>query len=144
MQETVSQVELATLLDVTPKTIRAWQRQGCPVEAKGRRGVPSRYSVAAVVRWREDQVRLAAAGDLSAMDADEARRRKLAADAALAELELCRQRDEVVELEHVEKVVGAALATTRARLLQVGAKVAPQADLITDAASLKEMIDDAI
>lgn len=144
MQVQVTQIELAELLGVTPKTIRAWERQGCPIEEKGKRGRPSRYSVAEVVRWREEQVRLAAAGDLSAMDMEEARRRKLAAEAAAAELALARERDEVVAIEIVAKEVGAALAACRSRLLQVGAKVAPQCELTPDAASVKELIDDAI
>jgi len=144
VQVTLKQVELAELLGVTPKTIRAWERQGCPFEEKGKRGRPSRYNVADVVAWREEQVRLAAAGDLDAMDMEEARRRKLAAEAAAAELALARERDEVVEIELVSKEVGAALAACRSRLLQVGAKVAPECELTPDAASVKEMIDDAI
>jgi phage terminase Nu1 subunit (DNA packaging protein) len=125
MDKFATQAELAALLDVTPKTLKSWERQGMPVEAKGTRGRASRYSVAAVVRWREDQVRLAA-------------------EAAQAELALARERDEVVELEIVAKEVGAALAAVRSRLLQVGVKVAPQCELTPDAASVKELIDDAI
>jgi len=140
----VSQLQLAELLGVTPKTIRAWERQGCPVEEKARRGKPSKYSIAAVFRWREEQARLAASGDLDAMDMEAARRRKLAAEAAAAELALARERDEVVEIELVSKEVGAALAACRSRLLQVGAKVAPQCELTPDAAAVKELIDDAI
>jgi phage terminase Nu1 subunit (DNA packaging protein) len=140
----VSQLQLAELLGVTPKTIRAWERQGCPVERKARRGLPSQYSVAAVFRWREEQARLAASGNLDAMDMEEAKRRKLAAEAAAAELSLARERDEVVEIDLVSKEVGTALAACRSRLLQVGAKVAPQCELTPDAASVKELIDDAI
>lgn len=144
LKNCVSQLQLAELLGVTPKTIRAWERQGCPVERKSKRGLPSQYKVADVFRWREEQARLAASGDLDAMDMEEARRRKLAAEAAAAELALARERDEVVEIELVSKEVGAALAACRSRLLQVGAKVAPQCELTPDAASVKEMVDDAI
>lgn len=141
----VSQVELASLLGLSTAAIRAWERQGCPVESKAKRkGDPTLYSVAAVVRWREQQAALAASGDLAAMDMEEARRRKLAAEAALVEIDLARRRGEVVEVAVIAAEVGSALSACRARLLGVGASVAPRLELAPDTASRKEMIDDAI
>ena len=145
MSGTVNQLELAGLLDVTAKTIRAWERQGCPVEVKSsKRGVPSQYRVSDVVRWREEQARLAASGDLDAMDMEEARRRKLAAEAATAELALARAKGEVVDLVLVTREVYGALANCRARIMTVGAKVAPRLEFAEDIAARKEIVDDAI
>ena len=48
------------------------------------------------------------------------------------------------QLGDIAKTVGAALATTRARLLQIGAKVAPMADVRPDAANVRAVIDDAL
>lgn len=140
----VNQTELARLFDVTPKSIRAWSSQGCPVEREGKRGQPTLYRPADVIRWREERAALAAAGDIAMMDMEEARRRKLAAEAATAELALARAKDEVVEVELVSKVVGNGLAAVRARLLQIGAKIAPQAEIAPDATAIKELVDDAI
>lgn len=141
---TVSQAELSSIFGVTPQTIRAWERKGCPVESKGKRGVASRYVPADVIRWREEQAKLAASGDLDAMDFEEARRRKLAAEAATAELALAKAKGEVVALDLVGREVGAALAACRARLMSIGASVAPKVGLAPDTAAIKEMVDDAI
>ena len=134
---------IARLLKISERRVQQLSKDG--VIPRAERG---RYELAPAVQGYVSflQDRIAGNPDPSeeAADFQASRARKMAAEAALAEIELCKARDEVVELAHVEKVVGGALATTRARLLQVGAKVAPQADLITDAASLKEMIDDAI
>lgn len=141
----VNQTEIARLLDVTPKTIRAWEVQGCPVEAPStRRGAPALYSVAAVVQWREEVAARAASGALAAMDMEEARRRKLAAEAALVELDLAKRRDEVVEMPITAEEVGAGLSAVRARLMAIGATVAPKLILAADTASRKEIIDDEV
>ncbi|SMC42862.1 Phage DNA packaging protein Nu1 [Fulvimarina manganoxydans] len=145
MPSTVSQIALAELLDVTPKTVRAWERQGCPVEVKSRkRGQPSEYLVADVVRWREQQAALAASGDLSAMDMDEAKRRKLAAEAAMAEIVLDKERGEIAEIATIMGVVGKGLESCRARLLGISSKIAPILAMETDATTAKEIVDDAI
>lgn len=141
----VSQIELSRLLDVRPATIRAWVSQGCPVQEKARKaGQASKYSVAEVVRWREAQAAMAASGDLDAMDVEEARRRKLAAEAAIVEIDLAKRRGEVVEISLVAKEIGAGLSACRSRLLSVGAATAPKIELAPDAASIKEIVDDAI
>lgn len=141
----VSQVELGSLLEKSTAAIRAWERQGCPVAQKARRkGEATLYSVAAVVEWREKQAALSASGDLAAMDMEEAKRRKLAAEAALVEIDLARKRGEVIEVAVVAAEIGGALSACRARLLGVGSSVAPRLELAPDTAARKEMIDDAI
>lgn len=141
----VSQIELSRLLDFSTAAIRAWEAQGCPVEQRAKRkGEANLYSVASVVRWREQQAALSASGNLAAMDMEEAKRRKLAAEAALVEIDLARKRAEVVDVSVIAAVVGGALSACRARLLGIGASVAPRLQLASDTASRKEMIDDAI
>lgn len=140
----VSQAELSRIFSVAPQTILAWERRGCPVEAQGKRGKAKSYRTSDVIQWREEQAKLAASGDLDAMNVDEARRRKLAAEAATAELALARMKDEVVDVAMVAQVIGAGLAACRARLLQIGAKVAPLAEIAPNATAIKEIVDDAI
>jgi phage terminase Nu1 subunit (DNA packaging protein) len=145
MAEPVNQLGLADMLGVDPKTIRAWERQGCPIERKSRRrGDPTLYSVAAVSRWREAQAALAASGDLAAMDMEEARRRKLAAEAAIAELELEQKRGRVVEVEEAAQEFEHLLSSLRGRLLPIGSTVAPRLVLAQDAAAMLEIVDDAV
>lgn len=120
----VNQVELASTFGVSTVTIRAWERQGLPVEAKGGGGKPSTYNTAAVARWREEQAALAASGDTAAMDMEEAKRRKMAAEAALAELELSVRRGEYVLIEQVGAVVADEYATIRANFSSMPGDVA--------------------
>lgn len=140
----VSQMQLAGIFGVKTDTIRAWERMGCPVEHRGGRGLASAYRPADVIRWREEQATLAAAGDVSKLDLNEARRRKTVAEAALAEIDLARARGEIAEVSIMTRELGNALAATLARLMAVGAKLAPTLEFATDAASRKNMIDDAI
>lgn len=140
----VSQIQLAGIFGVKTDTIRAWERAGCPVERQGGKGLPSQYKPADVIRWREEQAALAASGDLSKLDMNEARRRKIAADAASAEIDLARKRGDLVEVAIIARSVGDALTAVVARLQAIGARLAPMLELATDAATRKEMIDSAI
>ena len=144
MPAIMNQGDLALTLDITTNTIRDWTRKGMPVKEPGKRGQAAQYNVAEVIRWRESQIRAAALGDTAAMDHDESKRRKLAAEAALSEIELSKARDEVVDIDLVVKEFSTSLSMIRARLLQVGAKVAPHVELAPDASSVKEIIDDAL
>lgn len=120
----LSQTDLARFFGVTPTTIRAWERRSCPVVRTGRKGVQAIYNTAAVIRWREEQAVLAASGDTAGMDMEEARRRKTAAEAALAELELSVKRGEYVEIEQVGRVVEDEYATIRANFTSLAGDIA--------------------
>lgn len=71
---------------------------------------------------------------------DEAKARKMAADAELAELELERERGEVVRIEEVAKAIGEEYAATRAKLLAIPSKLAPRVALETDEGACRELI----
>lgn len=145
MADPVNQLELGKWLDVDPKTIRTWERQGCPVERKSqKRGEPTLYSVAAVSRWREARAALAASGDLAAMDMEEARRRKLAAEAALAELVLDQKRGEVAEVALMDRSVRKMLAVLRTRLMSIGSSVAPDLELAETGVERQSIVDAAV
>lgn len=120
----VNQADLASILGVSPVTVRAWERKGCPVIERGARGRQASYNTAAVVQWREEQAALAASGDTSAMDMEEARRRKLAAEAALAEMELATKRGEYVLVDEVGAVVESEYSTIRANFMSMPGDVA--------------------
>lgn len=120
----VNQAELSAIWGKTPQTIRTWERRGCPVEKKGGSGSPSLYNTADVAAWREDQAALAASGDVSKVDMEEARRRKVAAEAALAELDLSIRQGEVVYVADVATAVGGEYAEVRAKLLTLPSDMA--------------------
>lgn len=120
----VNQGELASIFGVQALTIRAWERKGCPVEKRGGAGKPSLYNTAAVARWREEQAAAAAAGDLSAMDIEEAKRRKLAAEATIAEMDLAVKRGELIPIDVIGAQVEDEYASVRANFMAMAGEIA--------------------
>src|SRR3954453_4794819 len=106
----VNQVELADIFGVSTVTIRTWERRGLPVVTKGRKGAAGVYNTAEVAKWREQQAAGAAAGDDNSVDEAEGKRRKIVAEARLAELELAREEGALVEIDAVAAEVGSVLA----------------------------------
>ena len=137
----LSKADLARMLGVSLPTIGQWVGKGCPFVSKGSPGKPWVFNSADVLSWREDQVVMQAMGDTSSLDIEEARRRKLAAEAALVELDLAKRRGEVIEIEEVAGVVGDDYANVRAKLLALPSKLAPQLIGIEDPAECKALIE---
>ncbi|WP_162409339.1 terminase small subunit [Acuticoccus sediminis] len=136
---TVSQIELAALFGVAANTVRVWERKGCPAERSGVRGQASKYNTAAVIRWREEQAALAASGDLAAMDVEEARRRKIVAEAASAEIELDMKRRDLVPIELVGAAVEEEYSAVRANILALPGEVAADLEHRT-ASEIEELL----
>jgi len=127
----VSQIDLAAILGVSTQTVRSWERQGMPVLSKTSRGHAAQYNTAEVIRWRGEQLTLAAGGDADAMDWEEARRRKTAAEAALAEMDVAQRRGELVEVASVGQLVTEEYATVRANILAMPGELAPDLEHLT-------------
>jgi len=144
----MSRSQLATLLDVNVNTIATWVTRGCPYVQKGHKGKPWLFNVATVVQWKEQQARDSVIGNNDAVDLDEARRRKVSAEAAIAELNLQQLRGELIEVEAVAQAVADEYSNVRQRLLAMPTKLAPQVipvDSIPEAEALiQEFIHEAI
>jgi phage terminase Nu1 subunit (DNA packaging protein) len=130
----------STLLRKAPNTLKAWFRQGCPVAQRGRQNKPWRINIGDVLEWREQQAVQAAVGDTSTLDIDEARRRKTAAEAALAELELGRRKSELLEVEAVEKAWTGLLLAFRSRMLSLPVKAAPLVQVCQTLPEIQEQL----
>lgn len=144
MGKQVNRTELAELHDVSLPTVSAWVRKGCPVIERGGKGKQWIFDSAAVATWREDQAVLSAVGDTDKLDIDEARRRKTAAEAALAELELSKQKGEVAEIELISKVIGEEYAKCRAKLLSIPTRLSPLLMTIDGEGDAGQILEDAI
>lgn len=138
----VNQRQIAEIFGVTRETIRKWIDQGMPTR-NGTGGLRL-YLPSEVIRWREDRVTQSALDSVAITDIEEAKRRKLAAEAAMAEIELSKARGEVVEIGLVGAEVGSALATCRARLLGIGASVVPRLQIAADGVEMKAIVDEAV
>lgn len=125
LQFTRSQV--AECFGVSLTTVDAWVRRGCPREAGGQKGVGAVFNSAAVARWLRDvaaeEARRESTDDeqLSAMD--EAKLKKLQAEAVVAEVAAAKALEQVVELDIVEKALANAFAEVQVRLRNLPGRV---------------------
>lgn len=123
----VSQTELAAILGVQPNTLKAWERKGMPtVRYSERTGQAAQYNTADVIRWREKERAAQALGDNREMEVEEAKRRKLAAEASSAEIDLEVKRGALVPVDEVAAIVEAEYSTVRANLMAMGGEIAPE------------------
>jgi hypothetical protein len=87
-------------------------------------------------------------GDAGAIDLEEAKRRKMAAEAALAETELAQVQGRLVEADEIERAWGELVANCRAKLLSIPSKVSPEVfaaeSLVEVKATLKSAILEAL
>lgn len=137
----VSQAELAAIFGVSAVTIRTWEAKGCPVLERGGKGRPSSYNTADVIAWRELQAALGASGDNSAVDYAEARRRKVVAEAVIAEAEADLRSGEVVMIADVVTAIVAEYGLVRNKLLSIGARIAPRLAAARSASEVKSLVD---
>ncbi len=137
----VTKSQLAETFGVAFTTVTHWVRRGCPFEQRGHKGHSWEFNTANVARWREEQAALAAAGDTTKMDFDEAKRRKTAAEAALSELELSKARGDVVEIDDVEGVWTEIVTAFRAKTLAIAPKAAPALVHETDPRVIERLLE---
>lgn len=142
----VNRSELAELFGVALTTIDDWLRQGCPwLHRPARRGDGSwEIDVAAVLNWHKERERENAVGEIAKIDENEARRRKLAAEAALSEHELALKQGAAVLIDDVSKIWAAQVSACRSRLLGIGHKLAPLVAVESDALECQSLIDSSI
>lgn len=108
----------------------------------GRRG--SKYETADVIHWMNKKNVDNFLGDAGAIDIEEAKRRKIAAEAALAETELERVRGTLVEVEAIEKAWSELVSNCRAKLLSIPAKASPEVYGAESLADVKLVLKNAI
>lgn len=141
----VNRSELAEVLGVSLVTVDNWTAAGCPFRRKPvRKGVGQwEFEVGAVVEWRLERERKSALGELANVTEIEARRRKLAAEAAMAEHELAVAQGKAASIADAERTWGRMIAAARAKFLSMGAKLGPQVAIESDLETCKALIDAA-
>jgi phage terminase Nu1 subunit (DNA packaging protein) len=137
--------ELSSMFGVAPETVRTWVGKGCPVLRKsdGRKGGAGwKFSTADVIEWRLSQVKRERSSEY--VDFDEARRRKMAAEAEQAELETAQMRGELVPVDAVAKIMSDQIAACRARLFAIPAGMATILVSATDATEVQSLLEGSI
>ena len=138
----VSRADLAEILRVSAPTVDAWIRRGLPVAKKGGRGRAYEFDLADVIAWRVEQAETNASAATEVVDFEEARARKTAAEAEIAEADARQRRGELVEIDTVAEILETRLSTVRLRLLAVPAKVAPRVAPIRATAKIRRILED--
>lgn len=113
-----SQTEIAEILGLTTRQIRNLEGEGMPHRAEGNRKL---YPLPGAVQWYY-QREIARA---MPTDFEEAKARKMAAEAALAELELAQAEGRIVTVDDMEKMLSSPLYRLRAKMLSLPSKWAP-------------------
>ena len=135
----VNRQELSEAMGISLPTVDRWVRDGCPVKQRGAKGVPWEFDLAAVVAWWGDNQRKAAAGQ-APTDMEDAKRRKVAAEAEMAELELAKARGEVAPVEEFRRAQEARNAIIRQNVMNVAQRACLQLLGERDEAKFKERL----
>jgi phage terminase Nu1 subunit (DNA packaging protein) len=140
----VNRAGLADALGISVQTVDAHVRRGMPAAFRGSRGKQWSFEVAACVGWLLEQKGKEGLGDTTGLDLDEARRRKMAAEAALAEYDLAEKRGDVIQIDLSAKMVTEVFTSVRTRFLAIPSKLAPIMAAITTPEEARDILDGAI
>lgn len=140
VSKAVSASELAQILGVSLSTITAWVRRGCPFLERGAVGKQWQFDSADVVKWLREQDVERALGKNASVTMEEARTRDKLATAQLKEIELARQRGQVVNVDDVKEIVCEDYAVVRSRILAIPGRLAQTCAIEADAEAVQRLI----
>jgi hypothetical protein len=126
----VKRDELAEELDLHSETVGRYDRMGAPYERRGRCNY---YNVAEYRGWMQANIN-------DSPDLEKARLRKENALAAKYELQVQRERGELIPVTDVKQWVGQHVTTAKNKLIGLGASVTPLLEG-RDAAERQTLID---
>lgn len=135
----VGAAEMAGLLGITPRRLQQLaQIEGFPKTERGQ------YIPPDVIGWYVAYKEAAAKREAQPADLDEARLRKMAAEAALAEYELAEMEGKMVAVEDIDRILAPPLTALRAKLLNLPGKLAPQLLACRSLAEIRTLLDTSI
>jgi phage terminase Nu1 subunit (DNA packaging protein) len=142
----VSLSALASILGIHRNTLYSFIERGCPYVKKAdrKRGIDWKFDSAEVVQWRLDQAIQDVSADTDTATEDELKRRKLAAETVLAELQTAKARGEVGSLDEFQRQVENASIEIRTRLTQMASRVAPMIIGLKNVAEVKRILRDEV
>jgi phage terminase Nu1 subunit (DNA packaging protein) len=143
----VNRTELSLIFGKNVSTIDQWIRQGMPYIEKGSKGTGWIFDTSKAISWREDKLKDEVFSP-ERIELDEAKRRKIAAEAAILEIELQSKRRAVLSREEVEQSLTHTFITLKQRLRTIPERLAPQILNENDEQGVRELllneIDDAL
>ena len=121
----VNRQQLADILGVTLPTVDARVAKGLPYKTKGKEGKSYEFETKDVIAWMLEQAKEKSSQSESHDSYNEARRRKMNAEADLTELELAQKAGLVVLVEDSIEAIADAVTTLRTQCLNLPRRVAP-------------------
>ena len=134
----VNRTELSSLLGCSLPTINAKVTKGMPYIQKGGRGKEWSFETGDVIEWEKRQAVSNVMGDLSQVDEEELKLRKLAAETAIVEIEVAKQKCEVAPVSDFEKATRDLCIELSSLMMLVPQRAAP------DNPELKRLIETEI
>jgi hypothetical protein len=131
----VSAEVLAKFFDCTPRRVWQFATEGMPKNERGE------YPLIACVVWF---IRKLKGKRSNIVNIDEARQRKINAEASLAELALAKEENSTISISDHGEVIGGLGDVIRGRLLVLPSKLAPALALETKQGLCKQIIEDEI
>lgn len=138
MTATYGLKKIASILDLSERRVQ--QLCAKDILPKTERG---RYELEPVVKAYIHYLRDRSLGE-GVVSLEDARKRKLNAEAELAEIQLAQARADVVSVEEVQSQWDSVLSSVRTRILAVPTKLAPRVSVETELATVKDIIEDGI
>lgn len=122
----VNRHNCAEIFGVRDGTISKWVDAGMPaVSRPSTRGQEWSFNTADVSKWLQDRAARNVAGDPSQVDAVELKRRKLKADAEMAEMEADRRGGSLIPVEWAVEIFGGQLDGIAGHLAAIPTRAAP-------------------
>lgn len=142
----VNLLGLAALWGVHRNTVSSWVKRGCPYVTKADRnqGIEWEFDSAEVAQWRLEKAVQDAIGDTQSAGDAELRRRKLAAETVIAELEAAKARGQVGDLEEFERQMVNAAVEIRTLMQQMVSRVAPMVLGLKEEGEIKAILAEEI
>lgn len=145
-KRSLSAEEVAEQLDIHPKTLLSWVRgKGCPADGGGAKGKPYFFDLAEVAAWMKESDITGAVGrpGTASPDIEAARLRKENALAEKYEIQVAKEKGELVPIQDMRQWISEQFGVAKLRLIGIGAAVAPLMEG-RDVAERQTLIDERI
>lgn len=141
----VNKTQLSAIIGRSENWLTDMQKQhDFPIHQRGRGRAGQLYDTAKVIEWMEKRQFNLLHGNQELIDIDEGKRRKIAAEAGLAELELMKEQGSVIEIQKVAEEFGEQLTNFRAKMLSLPSKIAAQVFTAQNVQEIRSIIEDGI
>ena len=115
----VNRTKLAEIFGVSLTSVDNWIRRDCPYIQKAEQGKPWKFETKEVSDWLRKQDIIKATEGVDNTDIDEAKRRKLVADATLSEIAVAKEKGIVIDAEEIKNKLSSVLAEFTSKVRRI-------------------------